>query len=111
MLLSFFLQSQETVAGVLVDNTVFWQITRGALTTFFSLGEEVNRLWFTATESNFRFVQVVSNAAEELGSTTIAASIPSTELYRKNYASPIWAPTVAIALGHVYHHMRKGIVL
>ena len=33
-------------------------------------------------------------AAEELGSTTIAASIPSTELYRKNYASPIWAPTV-----------------
>ena len=26
-------------------------------------------------------------AAEELGSTTIAASIPSTELYRKNYAS------------------------
>lgn len=33
-------------------------------------------------------------AAEELSSTTIAASIPSTELYRKNYASPIWAPTV-----------------
>lgn len=33
-------------------------------------------------------------AAEELGSTTITANIPSTELYRKNYASPIWAPTV-----------------
>ena len=25
---------------------------------------------------------------------TIAASLPSTELYRKNYASPIWAPTL-----------------
>lgn len=33
-------------------------------------------------------------AAEELSSTTITANIPSTELYRKNYASPVWAPTV-----------------
>ena len=31
-------------------------------------------------------------AADELNGT-IAASLPSTELYRKNYASPIWAPT------------------
>lgn len=31
-------------------------------------------------------------AADELNNT-IAASLPSTELYRKNYASPIWAPT------------------
>ena len=32
-------------------------------------------------------------AADEL-SDTIAASLPSTELYRKNYASPVWAPTL-----------------
>ena len=32
-------------------------------------------------------------AADEL-SDTIAASLPSTELYRKNYASPLWAPTL-----------------
>ena len=33
-------------------------------------------------------------AADEI-SDTIAASLPSTELYRKNYASPLWAPTFA----------------
>ena len=27
--------------------------------------------------------------------TTIVASIPSTELYRHNYASPLWAPTLS----------------
>ena len=32
-------------------------------------------------------------AADEL-SDTIVASLPSTELYRKNYASPVWAPTL-----------------
>lgn len=32
-------------------------------------------------------------AADELNDT-IAASLPSTELYRKNYASPVWAPTL-----------------
>lgn len=32
-------------------------------------------------------------AADEI-SDTIAASLPSTELYRKNYASPLWAPTL-----------------
>lgn len=31
-------------------------------------------------------------AASEINDT-IAASLPSTELYRKNYASPLWAPT------------------
>ena len=31
-------------------------------------------------------------AADEL-QTSIAASLPSTELYRKNYASPVWAPS------------------
>ena len=31
-------------------------------------------------------------AADEL-QDTIMASLPSTELYRKNYASPVWAPT------------------
>lgn len=31
-------------------------------------------------------------AADELESS-IAASLPSTELYRKNYASPVWAPS------------------
>ena len=31
-------------------------------------------------------------AADEINDT-IAASLPSTELYRKNYASPLWAPT------------------
>lgn len=32
-------------------------------------------------------------AADELNDT-IAASLPSTELYRHNYASPVWAPTL-----------------
>ena len=32
-------------------------------------------------------------AADEI-SDTIAASLPSTELYRKEYASPLWAPTL-----------------
>ena len=32
-------------------------------------------------------------AADDLNDT-IAASLPSTELYRKNYASPLWAPTL-----------------
>lgn len=31
-------------------------------------------------------------AADEI-QDTIIASLPSTELYRKNYASPVWAPT------------------
>ena len=29
---------------------------------------------------------------------TITASLPSTELYRRNYASPVWAPTLTGAL-------------
>ena len=33
-------------------------------------------------------------ASDELNDT-IVAKLPSTELYRKNYASPVWAPTVA----------------
>lgn len=33
-------------------------------------------------------------AADEI-QDKIIASLPSTELYRKNYASPVWAPTVA----------------
>lgn len=33
-------------------------------------------------------------AADEL-QDTIVAQLPSTELYRRNYASPVWAPTVA----------------
>jgi len=32
-------------------------------------------------------------AAEEI-QDKIVASLPSTELYRKNYASPVWAPTI-----------------
>ncbi|MBQ9180761.1 hypothetical protein IJ135_01545 [Candidatus Saccharibacteria bacterium] len=32
-------------------------------------------------------------ASDELQST-IVASLPSTELYRRNYASPVWAPTL-----------------
>lgn len=32
-------------------------------------------------------------AADEINDT-IAANLPSTELYRKNYASPLWAPTL-----------------
>ena len=32
-------------------------------------------------------------AADEINDT-IAASLPSTELYRKNYASPLWVPTL-----------------
>ena len=33
-------------------------------------------------------------AADEIQDTIIAA-LPSTELYRHNYASPIWAPTLS----------------
>ena len=32
-------------------------------------------------------------AADEL-TDTIVANLPSTELYRRNYASPMWAPTL-----------------
>ena len=32
-------------------------------------------------------------AADEINDT-IMAKLPSTELYRKEYASPIWAPTL-----------------
>lgn len=62
MRLCFFLQGQETVAWVLVHDAILWQITRGALATFFGLGEEINRLWLTAAQSDFLLVQVVGDA-------------------------------------------------
>lgn len=34
-------------------------------------------------------------ASDELSPTLISANIPSTELYRHSYASPLWAPTAA----------------
>lgn len=55
--------------------------------------EGVNNGWNAYLECWTRELEKFP-AAEELGSTTIAANIPSTELYRKNYASPVWAPTV-----------------
>lgn len=53
-------------------------------------------------------------AADELNDT-IAASLPSTELYRKNYASPVWAPTLtglmlAITLVIIVVIFIRGIV-
>ena len=33
--------------------------------------------------------------AEELASTTMTVKLPSTELYRREFVSPLWAPTVA----------------
>lgn len=54
--------------------------------------EGVNRGWSAYVECWTRELGKFP-AAEELDSTTITANIPSTELYRLNYASPIWAPT------------------
>lgn len=34
-------------------------------------------------------------SSDELSPTLISASIPSTELYRRDYASPLWTPTPA----------------
>ena len=53
-------------------------------------------------------------AADEL-SSSIVASLPSTELYRKNYASPMWAPSVsgvmiAITLVIIVVILFRGIV-
>lgn len=55
--------------------------------------EGVNNGWNAYLECWTRELEKFPTA-EELGATTITANIPSTELYRKNYAAPVWAPTV-----------------
>ena len=60
--LSFLLERQEAVAGVLVHFAVSRQVARSAFTTFGILGEEVNGLGLATAQSNFGFVQLVGNA-------------------------------------------------
>ena len=64
ILVSLFLlaKSQETVAGIFANLAILWQITGYTLTTFSVLSEEINGLGLAATQSHFRFVQVVGDA-------------------------------------------------
>ena len=52
----FLLQSQETVAWILANNTVCRKVTRSTFTTTCLLCKEINRLWLATAKSNFRFV-------------------------------------------------------
>lgn len=59
---SFFLESKEAVTGIFIDNTVFRKIAGSAFAAFGSFGEEINRLWLAAAQSNFLLVQIVGDA-------------------------------------------------
>lgn len=50
--------------------------------------------WNTPSFINCMTSEIQKYPASENLSDQIAASLPSTELYRKNYASPFWAPTL-----------------
>ncbi len=51
--------------------------------------------WNDANFINCMLTEIQKYPAAEEIQDTIIASLPSTELYRKNYASPIWAPTLS----------------
>lgn len=50
--------------------------------------------WNSAGYINCMMSEIQKYPAADEIQDTIIAKLPSTELYRKNYASPIWAPTV-----------------
>lgn len=49
--------------------------------------------WNSAGYINCMMTEIQKYPAADEIQDTIIASLPSTELYRKNYASPVWAPT------------------
>ncbi len=51
--------------------------------------------WDNANYINCMVSEIQKYPAADNIESQIAASLPSTELYRHNYASPIWAPTAA----------------
>jgi hypothetical protein len=54
--------SQETVAWVFLNDSVFWKIYWFALCVLLYLSEEVDCLWLAAAKGNFGFVQVICDA-------------------------------------------------
>ncbi|MBQ2660984.1 hypothetical protein IJF93_02855 [Candidatus Saccharibacteria bacterium] len=50
--------------------------------------------WDNANYINCMVSEIQKYPSADEIQDTIVASLPSTELYRKNYASPIWAPTL-----------------
>jgi hypothetical protein len=50
-------------------------------------------IWSSAGYINCMMSEIQKYPASDEIQDTIIASLPSTELYRKNYASPVWAPT------------------
>ena len=51
--------------------------------------------WNNANYINCMMGEIQKYPATEDLQDTISASLPSTELYRKNYSSPVWAPTLS----------------
>lgn len=51
-------------------------------------------LWTDARYINCMMGEISKYPAAEELQTQVVASLPSTELYRHNYASPVWAPTL-----------------
>ena len=51
--------------------------------------------WNSPGYINCMMSELAKYPASENLTDTIIAKLPSTELYRKNYASPIWAPTLS----------------
>lgn len=51
--------------------------------------------WNDANYINCMMTEIQKYPASDDINDTIVASLPSTELYRKNYASPLWAPTLS----------------
>ena len=59
-LVLFFLgEGQETIAWILFNFTILWQVTGDAFAAIFGLSEKVNELLLAATKGYFRFAQVV----------------------------------------------------
>lgn len=51
--------------------------------------------WSSPEYINCMMTEIAKYPASDELSDKIIARLPSTELYRKNYASPVWAPTLA----------------
>ena len=51
--------------------------------------------WNNANYINCMMTEIQKYPAAEELKGDVAANLPSTELYRKNYASPVWAPTLS----------------
>ena len=50
--------------------------------------------WYSSGYINCMLSEIQKYPSAEEIHDTIVASLPSTELYRHNYASPVWAPTI-----------------